>query len=129
MSFLENRKVCFNQESLPITYHDFRHKNLVRPKNKYENWQISQPISYQTRFSQRDNIYLVDLKCNTTYQNVLGKLRLDQFLCPKKPQMAKMLPYNLNGWAFYKIVKFVLTKKVTNNLTQFPSQKSGQIKK
>ena len=27
------------------------------------------------------------------------------------PKMAKMLPYNLHGWAFYKIVKFVLTKK------------------
>ena len=27
------------------------------------------------------------------------------------PKMAKMLPYNLHGWAFYKIAKFVLTKK------------------
>ena len=43
--------------------------------------------------------------------------------------MAKKLPYNLHGWAFYKIAKFVLTKKVTNNLPQFPSQKSGQTQK
>ena len=26
-------------------------------------------------------------------------------------KMAKKLPYNLHGWAFYKIAKFVLTKK------------------
>ena len=25
--------------------------------------------------------------------------------------MAKKLPYNLQGWAFYKIGKFALTKK------------------
>ena len=25
--------------------------------------------------------------------------------------MAKKLPYNLHGWTFYKIAKFVLTKK------------------
>ena len=34
MTFLENRKVCFNQERLPITYHNFHHKRLVRPKSK-----------------------------------------------------------------------------------------------
>ena len=27
------------------------------------------------------------------------------------PKMAKKLPYNLHGRAFYKTVKFVLTKK------------------
>ena len=31
--------------------------------------------------------------------------------------MAKKLPYNLHGWAFYKIVKFVLSKKVYQELT------------
>ena len=30
----------------------------------------SQPINYKAIFSQRDNIYLVDLKCNVTYQNI-----------------------------------------------------------
>ena len=28
------------------------------------------------------------------------------------PKMAKKLPINLHGWAFYKIVTFALTKKV-----------------
>ena len=37
MSFLQNCKVCFNQERLPITYHNFRHKSLVRPKSKSPN--------------------------------------------------------------------------------------------
>ena len=27
------------------------------------------------------------------------------------PKMTKKLPNNLHGWAFYKITKFVLTKK------------------
>ena len=29
MSFLQNCKVCFNQEGLPISSHNFRHKSLV----------------------------------------------------------------------------------------------------
>ena len=76
MSFLQNRKVCFNQERLPITYLNFRHKSLVRPKSKSPNWQGSQPISYKTKFSQRDNIYLVDLKYNITYQNIWEKTKV-----------------------------------------------------
>ena len=39
MSFLRNREVYFNQESLPITYHNFRHKSLVRPKSKLTSTQ------------------------------------------------------------------------------------------
>ena len=31
--------------------------------------------------------------------------------------MAKKLPYNLHGWPFYKIAKFVLTKKGCQKLT------------
>ena len=62
MSVLQNREVCFNQESLPITYRNFRHKSMVRPKSKSPNWQESQPISYMATISQRDNIYLVDHK-------------------------------------------------------------------
>ena len=53
MGFLQNLKVYFNQESLPITYHNFRHQSLVRPKSKYSNWQGSQSISYKAKFSQR----------------------------------------------------------------------------
>ena len=36
MSFLQNRKVCFKEESLPITYHKFHHKSLVRPKSEID---------------------------------------------------------------------------------------------
>ena len=44
-AFYKNCKVCFNQERLPITYRNFRHKSLVRPKSKSPNWQGYQPIS------------------------------------------------------------------------------------
>ena len=36
MSFLQNREVCFKEETLPITYHNFHHKNLLRPKSKID---------------------------------------------------------------------------------------------
>ena len=84
----------------------------------YPNWQRSQPISYKAKFSPRDNIYLLDHKYNITYQNIRGKLRLDWFLYPKIPKMARKLPNNLGAWAFYRIAKFVLTKKVCQYLTE-----------
>ena len=84
MSFLQNREVLFNQESLPITYDNFRHKSLVRPKSKSPNWQGSQLIRYKTKFSQRDNIYLVDLKYNITYQNICGKTKVRSIFMPWK---------------------------------------------
>ena len=37
MNFLQNREVCLNQERLPITYHNFHHKSLFRPKSKSPN--------------------------------------------------------------------------------------------
>ena len=37
MSFTQNREVCFNQESLPLTYQNFHHQRLVRPKSKSPN--------------------------------------------------------------------------------------------
>ena len=76
MNFLQNCEVCFNQESLSITYHNFRHKSLVIPKSKSPNWQGSQPISYKAKFWQRDNIYLLDLKYNITHQNIRGKTKV-----------------------------------------------------
>ena len=82
MSFLQNREVCFNQERLPITYHNFRDKSLVRPKCKSPNCHRSQPISYKARFSHRDNIYLVDLKYNITYQNIPGKTKVRPIFIP-----------------------------------------------
>ena len=42
-----------------------------------------------TKFSQRDNIYLIDLKYNITYQTIRGELRSDQFLYHEIPKMAK----------------------------------------
>ena len=82
MSFLQTREVFFNQERSPITYHNFRHRNLVRPGSKYPIWNRSQPISYKAKFSQKDNTYLVDLKYNTTYQNILGKIKVRPFFMP-----------------------------------------------
>ena len=68
-------------------------------------------ISYKAIFSQRDNIYLAVFKYNITYQNIREK-RSDQFLYPEMLEMAKKLPNNSHGWAFYKMSKFILTKKV-----------------
>ena len=41
MSFLQNHEFCFNQEDLPVTYHNFHHKSMFRPKSKSPNWQGS----------------------------------------------------------------------------------------
>ena len=82
MSFLQNWEVCFKQESLPTTYRNFRQKSLVKPKSKSLNWQVFQPISYKAKFSQRDNIYLVDLKYNITYQNIRGKTKVRPIFIP-----------------------------------------------
>ena len=84
---------------------------MVRPGSKYLIWQRSyKSISYKAKFSQRENIFLVDLKHNITYQNIRGKLRSELFY-DIMLKMAKNLPYNLHGGAFYKTVKFVLTKR------------------
>ena len=76
MNLLQNREVCFNQERLSITYHSIRHESLVRSKSKSPNWQGSQPISYKTKFSQRDKIYHVDLKYNINYQYIRAKTKV-----------------------------------------------------
>ena len=34
---MEKRKICFKEESLPITYHNFHSKSLVTPKSKIDN--------------------------------------------------------------------------------------------
>ena len=46
------------------------------------NWQGSQPINYKTKFSERDNIYLVDLKYNIAYQNVRGETNVTLIFIP-----------------------------------------------
>ena len=105
------RSLCIKNTVSNKSYQNLRDERLERPGSKYPIWQRSPPISCKVKFSQRDNIYLVDLKCDITYQNIWGKLRSDQFLYPEMPKMSKKLPNNLHGWAFYKIPKFVLTKK------------------
>ena len=99
MSFLQNCEVCFNQERLPITYHNFRHKSLVRPKSKSPNWQESQPISYKANFSQSDNIYPADQKYNITYKYIRGKTDFQtDFYTRKCLKWQKNLPNNLHGY-------------------------------
>ena len=94
------------------TYQIFRDKRLVTPGSKYAIWQRSQPISYKAKFLQRDNVYLVDFKYNITYQNIRGGrggTKVRPIFIPSCLKWQKS--YNLHRWAFYKIVKFVLTKK------------------
>ena len=82
MSFLQNREVCFNQESLPITYHNFHHKSLVRPKSKSPNLQGFQPVSYKANFLHKESMYLIDVEFNITYQNNQGEIQVRLLLRP-----------------------------------------------
>ena len=91
------------------TYQNFRDKRLVRPGSKFPNWQSSQPIRCKTKFSQKDNIYLLDLKYNTTYQNIWVKTKVRPVFTPWNAHSRKV---TLHGWAFWKISKFILIKKV-----------------
>ena len=107
MSFLQNCEVSFIQERLPITYRNFRHKSLVRPKSKSPKWQGSQPINYKAKFSQRDNIYPLDLKYNITYQNIREKSKVRPIFIPWNAYLATYI----NGLST-KISKFIFIKKV-----------------
>ena len=51
------------------------------------NAQIDKDLSCKAKFFQRYNIYLVDHKCNITYQNIRGKLRSDQVLYHEMSKM------------------------------------------
>ena len=110
---LQSRILVFQnlciRDTVPKTYQNFHDKRLVKPGSKYPVWQRSQPISYKTKFSQSDNIYLLDLKYNITYQNICRKTAVRLFFMLWK---AWKLRNNLHWWAFSKIVKFVLRKKV-----------------
>ena len=78
MSSLQNRKVCFKEKGLPITYYNFHHKSLVRPKSKIEkdlNPSDTNPIFH------RDNMHLGDHKKKKTnkqnaYQNIWQKTKV-----------------------------------------------------
>ena len=111
------KSLCNRDTVSNRTYQNFRDKRLVRPGSKCPNLQRSQTISYKTKFSQRDNIYLVYLKCNITYQNIRGETKVRLIFIPWNLKMAKTLPNNLHRWTFYKIAKFVLTKKSYRWLT------------
>ena len=111
------KSLCNRDTVSNRTYQNFRDKRLVRPGSKCPNLQRSQTISYNTKFSQRDNIYLVYLKCNITYQNIRGETKVRLIFIPWNLKMAKTLPNNLHRWTFYKIAKFVLTKKSYRWLT------------
>ena len=63
-------------------YQNFRDKWLVRPGSKCLNWQRSQHISYKAKFSLRYIIYLVDLQCNITYQNIRGETKVRPIFIP-----------------------------------------------
>ena len=87
MSSLQNRKVCFKEKGLPITYYNFHHKSLVRPKSKIEkdlNPSDTNPIFH------RDNMHLGDhkkkkkKKTTKTLTKISGrKLRSDLYLHSK----------------------------------------------
>ena len=65
-------EVCFNQEKLPITCHNFCHKSLVKLKSKFPNWQGPQAISYKANLSQKESMHAIDVKLSITHQNNQG---------------------------------------------------------
>ena len=65
MGFLQKRKVCFKEESLPITHHNFHRKSLARPKSKIDN--DLNPLATRLIFN-RDQMHLEDHE-KKTYQN------------------------------------------------------------
>ena len=88
MSFPQHREVCFNQESLLMTYHNVCHKSLVRTKSKSPNWQGPQPISYKA------NLHLIYSLNNLKWQTFTLQLTWVIFLTellfwfyPKKSQV------------------------------------------
>ena len=80
MGFLQNLKVYFSQESLPVTYHHFCHQSLVRPKSKSSILKGSQLISYKANFSQKETMHLIDVKFNINYQNEQRIIKVRPFL-------------------------------------------------
>ena len=82
MNFLQNGEVCFNQKSLPISYHNFWHKSLVTPKSKSPNWQGSQPMTCKANFSQKERMHLIDAKFDITYENNQGEIHFGPLLRP-----------------------------------------------
>ena len=113
------RSLCIRDTVSNKTYQNFRDKRLVRPKSKYPIWQRSRPISYKDKFSQRDNIYLVDFKYDITYQNIPEELRSDQFLCPEKPKMTKKWSKQLHMLCMFKTLFFSVFWKMKRSYLPF----------
>ena len=71
MGFLQDLKVYFNQENLSITYHNFRHQSLARPKI-VKMKRISIHKLQSKFFTERNHAPSTKIS--------RGKLRLDHFL-------------------------------------------------
>ena len=65
----------FNQEGVPIAYHNFCHKSLVRPKSKLKR--ISSH-KLKASFSQWDKM----TQNNNTYQNIYEKTKVALLFTP-----------------------------------------------
>ena len=87
MSILQNREVCFNQDCLPITYHNCRHKRLVRPKSKLTRISTHKP---QGHFSHRDKMHLADHTHKKIIKLSCRKLKSDPYLHFKLPKIRKI---------------------------------------
>ena len=88
MSFLQNCEVCFNQESLPITYHNFRHKNWARPKIKLKR--ISSHKMQGQFFTERSNSASWSHKITKLIKISGRKLRSYHSLHPKWPKITNI---------------------------------------
>ena len=80
MSFIQNRKVCFNQERLPITYHNFRHQSRSYPKVNPEIEKDPNPLRSKGNFSREETLHLIDVKFNINYQNNQGIIKVRPLL-------------------------------------------------
>ena len=100
MGLVQNLKVYFSQESLPITYHHFCHQNLVRPKSKSSSWKGSQLISYKANFSQKETMHLTDVKFNITYQNEQRIIKVRSLLRTEMSLNETLFFRQLTVWFF-----------------------------
>ena len=82
VGFLYFRSLCIRDTVSNKTYQNFLDKRLLRPGSKSPIWQRSQPICCKAKFSQRDKIYLADLKYNITYENIRGKTKVKPIFIP-----------------------------------------------
>ena len=73
-------KVCFNQERLPITYHNFRHQSQSYPKVNPEIEKDPNPLRSKANFSREETLHLIDVKFNINYQNNQGIIKVRPLL-------------------------------------------------